>query len=218
MPLLRKVPPEPGTRAADFAARMDRCVRFMSELDQVETTRLLRDWAKGDRAALDILAPRVYKELRRVAGNLMHAEVGGRTLTATALVHEAYLKLVDVSRVEVEHRAHFLALAAKVMRQILLDKARRRHAGRRGGGAIRVDLDAVAEVAPGATRDRALIALDDALEELARVDERRARVVEMRYFGGLSVEETATALHVSAETVMRDWKIARAWLTAQIAG
>jgi hypothetical protein len=108
----------------------------MSELDQVETTRLLRDWAKGDRAALDMLTPRVYKELRRVAGNLMQAEQGGRTLTATALVHEAYLRLVDVSRVEVEHRAHFLALAAKVMRQILLDKARRRHAGRRGGGAI----------------------------------------------------------------------------------
>ncbi len=190
----------------------------MSELDQVETTRLLRDWAKGDRAALDILAPRVYKELRRVAGNLMHVEQGGRTLTATALVHEAYLRLVDASGVEVEHRAHFLALAAKVMRQILLDKARRRHAGRRGGGAIRVDLDAVAEVLAGETRDRALIALDDALEELARVDERRARVVEMRYFGGLSVEETATALHVSADTVMRDWKIARAWLTARIGG
>ena len=188
----------------------------MSELDQAETTRLLRDWAKGDRAALAILAPRVYKELRRVAGNLMHAEQGGRTLTATALVHEAYLRLVDVSRVEVEHRAHFLSLAAKVMRQILLDQARRRRAAKRGDGAIRVDLDA--EVVAGETRHGALIALDDALEELARVDERRARVVEMRYFGGLSVEETAAALHVSADTVMRDWKIARAWLTARIGG
>ena len=188
----------------------------MSELDQADTTRLLRDWAEGDRAALDILAPRVYKELRRVAGNLMQGEQGGRTLTATALVHEAYLRLVDVSRIEVEHRAHFLALAAKIMRQILLDKARRRRAAKRGEGAVRVDLDAVAEVTPGETRDRALIALDDALEELARVDERRARVVEMRYFGGLSVEETATELHVSGETVMRDWKIARAWLTARI--
>ena len=190
----------------------------MSELDQAETTRLLRDWAEGDRAALDILAPRVYQELRRVAGHLMQAEQGGRTLTATALVHEAYLKLVDVDRIEVEHRAHFLALAAKVMRQILLDKARRRRAAKRGDGAIRVDLDAVAEMVAGETRDSALIALDDALEELARVDERRARVVEMRYFGGLSVEETAAVLHVSAETVMRDWKIARAWLTARIAG
>ena len=190
----------------------------MSERDQAETTRLLRDWAEGDRAALDVLAPRVYKELRRVAGNLMQAEQGGRTLTATALVHEAYLRLVDVSRVDVEHRAHFLALAAKVMRQILLDKARRRHAAKRGEGAIRVDLDAVAELVAGDTRDRVLIALDDALEELARVDERRARVVEMRYFGGLSVEETAAALHVSDVTVMRDWKIARAWLTARIAG
>ena len=190
----------------------------MSKLDQAETTRLLRNWAEGDRAALDVLAPRVYKELRRVAGNLMQAEQGGRTLTATALVHEAYLRLVDVSRIEVEHRAHFLGLAAKVMRQILLDKARRRHAAKRGEGAIRVDLDAVAEVVAGETKDRALIALDDALQELGQVDERRARVVEMRYFGGLSVEETAAALHVSPDTVMRDWKIARAWLTARIGG
>src|SRR5215469_4632079 len=188
----------------------------MNELDQAETTRLLRDWVQGDRAALDILAPRVYKELRRVAGNLMRAEQGGRTLTATALVHEAYLRLVDVSRIEVEHRVHFLALAAKVMRQILLDKARRRRAAKRGDGAVRVDLDAVAEVVAADATHRALIALNDALEELACVDERRARVVEMRYFGGLSVEETASALHVSVDTVMRDWKIARAWLTARI--
>ncbi len=145
----------------------------------------------------------------------MQEEQGGRTLTATALVHEAYLRLVDVNRVQVEHRAHFLSLAAKVMRQILLDKARRR-AAKRGDGAIRVDLDAVAEVVSGETRDRALIVLDESLEELARVDQRRARVVEMRYFGGLSVEESAAALHVSADTVMRDWKIARAWLTARI--
>lgn len=190
----------------------------MTEPDQAETTRLLRDWAEGDRTALDMLAPRVYKELRRVAGNLMRAEQGARTLTATALVHEAYLRLVDASRIEVEHRAHFLALAAKIMRQILLDEARRRRAAKRGEGAVRVDLDAVAEVVPGETRDRALIALDDALDELASVDGRRARVVEMRYFGGLSVEETAAALQVSAETVMRDWKIARAWLTARIGG
>jgi RNA polymerase sigma factor (TIGR02999 family) len=190
----------------------------MSDLDQAETTRLLRDWAEGDRAALDLLAPRLYKELRRVAGNLMQAEHGARTLTATALVHEAYLRLVDANRVEVGHRAHFLSLAAKVMRQILLDEARRRRAAKRGDGAARVDLDAVAELVPGDVRDRSLIALDDALEELARVDERRARVVEMRYFGGLSVEETAAALRVSPETVMRDWKLARAWLTARIAG
>jgi RNA polymerase sigma-70 factor (ECF subfamily) len=188
----------------------------MSELDQAETTRLLRDWAEGDRAALDILAPRVYKELRRVAANLMKVEQAGRTLTATGLVHEAYLRLVDASRVQVHHRAHFLALASKVMRQILLDNARRRHAAKRGEGAVRVDLDSVAEVVPGETRDRALIALDDALEELAAVDERRAQVVEMRYFGGLTIEETAAALHVSVETVMRDWKIARAWLTTRI--
>lgn len=190
----------------------------MTGLDQAETTRLLRDWVEGDRGALDLLVPRIYKELRRVAGNLMQAEQGPRTLTATALVHEAYLRLVDVSRIEVKHRAHFLSLAAKVMRQILLDKARRRRAAKRGDGAILVDLDAVAEVVAGDNKDRVLIALDDALEELARVDERRARVVEMRYFGGLSIEETAAALRVSPETVMRDWKIARAWLTARIGG
>jgi RNA polymerase sigma factor (TIGR02999 family) len=190
----------------------------MSELEQAETTRLLRDWAEGDRGALDVLAPRIYKELRRVAGKLMQAEPGAGTLTATALVHEAYLRLVDASGIQVEHRAHFLALAAKMMRQILLDKARRRRAAKRGDGAIRIDLDAVAEVVGNDKRDRVLIALDDALEELARVDERRARVVEMRYFGGLSVEETACVLHVSGDTVMRDWKIARAWLTARIGG
>ena len=113
-------------------------------------------------------------------------------------------------------RAHFLSLAAKVMRQILLDHARRRRAAKRGDGAVRVDLDAVAEVVASDTRDRGLVALDEALEELAQVDERRAQVVEMRYFGGLSVEETATVLHVSPDTVMRDWKIARAWLTTRI--
>jgi RNA polymerase sigma factor (TIGR02999 family) len=190
----------------------------MSERDQADTTRLLRDWAEGDHAALDILAHRLYKDLRRIAGNLMRVEQGGRTLTATALVHEAYLKLVDVSRIDVEHRAHFLALASKVMRQILLDGARRRRTAKRGDGGVHLDLDAVADLVASDPKDRALIALDDALVELAQVDERRARVVEMRYFGGLSVEETAAALHISAETVMRDWKIARAWLTARIAG
>jgi len=190
----------------------------MLQRDQGETTRLLRDWVEGDRAALDLLTPRIYKELRRIAGNLMRAEQGGRTLTATALVHEAYLKLVDANRLDVEHRAHFLALAAKMMRQILLDKSRRRHAAKRGDAAVRVDLDAVAEFVAGESKDRALIALDDALEELAQVDQRRAQVVEMRYFGGLSVEETAVALQISSDTVMRDWKLARAWLTARIAG
>jgi RNA polymerase sigma factor (TIGR02999 family) len=128
------------------------------------------------------------------------------------------MKLMDANSVEVDQRAHFLGLAAKMMRQILLDGARRRRAAKRGDGAVRIDLDAVAEVAAGETRDRSLIALDDALDELARVDQRRARVVEMRYFGGLSVDETAAALGVSPETVMRDWKIARAFLTARIGG
>ena len=183
-----------------------------------ETTRLLHQWAGGDKAALDALAPRIYKELRRIAGHLMQAEQGGRTLAATALVHEAYLKLVDTSHASFEHRAHFLAVAAKMMRQILLDQARRRHAAKRGGGAVRVDLDVVAEVVGDSGKDRELVELDEALDELAKVDHRRAKVVEMRYFGGLSVEETAAVLKVSPDTVMRDWRLARAWLVVRLRG
>jgi RNA polymerase sigma factor (TIGR02999 family) len=168
-----------GTPARS-ASRSSIFEKSCSIRDKAETTRLLRDRAEGERGALDVLVPRIYKELRRVAGDVMRAEQGPRTLTATALVHEAYLRLVDASRIQMEHRAHFLALAAKVMRQILLDNARRRHAAKRGDGAVRIDLDAVAEVVAGDNKDRLLIALDDALEELASVDERRARVVEMR--------------------------------------
>jgi len=179
-----------------------------------ETTLLLRAWAGGDRAALEKLTPRVYRTLRRIAGRYMRDEREGHTLQATALVHEAYLELVDIQNVDWQHRAHFYAISAQIMRNILLDRARRRLAAKRGGDAERVNLDELPDIGMG--RARELIVLDDALNTLAKADERKARVVEMRFFGGLSVEETAEVLAVSPETVMRDWKFARSWLQAQI--
>lgn len=175
---------------------------------------LLRAWAGGDQRALERLTPRVYRTLRRIAGHHMKNERSGDSLQATALVHEAYLELIDISNVDWQHRAHFYAVSAQVMRHILLDRARRRVAAKRGGAAERVDLD----VLPDLSGDRAkeLIALEDALNALARLDERKARVVELRFFGGLSVDESAAVLAVSPETVMRDWKFARSWLQAEL--
>src|SRR5215469_8727362 len=181
-----------------------------------ETTQLLRAWAAGDRGALDQLTPHVYRELRRLAGHFMQNERPGRSIQTTALVHEAYLKLIDVGNVDWQHRAHFFAVSAQIMRRILLDRARRRVAAKRGGEAPRVNLDEIPDVASG--RDRELIALDDALKTLAEVDPRKARVIELRFFGGLSVEETAEVLKVSPDTVMRDWKLARAWLLTELGG
>jgi len=186
----------------------------MSAADCSETTQLLRAWASGDRGALDRLTPRVYDELRRIAGHFMQHERPGRTIQATALVHEAYLKLIDITNVDWQHRAHFFAVAAQILRRILLDQARRRVAAKRGGGRPRVDLDQVADIGSG--RARELIALDDALNALATVDPRKAQVIELRFFAGLSVEETAEVLKVSSDTVMRDWKLARAWLLAEL--
>jgi len=179
-----------------------------------ETTQLLRAWAKGDRDALGRLTPRVYRTLRRIAGHHLKNERPGATLQATALVHEAYLELIDISNVDWQHRAHFFAVSAQIMRHILLDRARRRVAAKRGGHAERVDLDDL----PDLSGDRAneLIALEDALNALAAIDSRKARVVELRFYGGLSVEESAAVLDVSPETVMRDWKFARSWLHAEI--
>lgn len=188
----------------------------MSEALVSETTRLLRAWAGGDQSALDRLTPRVYEELRRIAGRLMEQERPGRTIQATALVHEAYLKLVDIHNVGWQHRAHFFAISAQVMRHILLDRARRSGAAKRGGEAARVNLDEVPDVA--ALRAREMIALDDALNAMAKIDPRKSRVVEMRFFAGLTVEETAEVLKVSADTVVRDWKLARAWLLAEMRG
>ena len=179
-----------------------------------ETTLLLRAWAGGDRDALEKLTPHVYRTLRRIAGRYMQNEREGHTLQATALVHEAYMELVDITNVDWQHRAHFFAISAQIMRNILLDRARQRLAAKRGGGAERVNLDELPDIGMG--RARELIILDDALNTLAKMDERKARVVEMRFFGGLSVEETAEVLTVSPETVMRDWKFARSWLQAEI--
>jgi RNA polymerase sigma factor (TIGR02999 family) len=179
-----------------------------------ETTQLLRAWASGDRNALELLTPRVYDELRRIAGHFMRDERPEKTIQTTALVHEAYLKLIDVTNVDWQHRAHFFAISAQIMRHILLDRARRRVAVKRGGAGPRLNLDEVPDIGSG--RARELIALDDALQALAKVDSRKTQVIELRFFGGLSIEETAEVLKVSSDTVKRDWKLARAWLLAEL--
>jgi RNA polymerase sigma-70 factor (ECF subfamily) len=178
-----------------------------------EITRLLLAWGDGDRAALEELMPLVYSELKRLARRKMADERTAHTLQATALVNEAYVRLVEIHRVRWQNRAHFLSMAARLMRRILVDAARSRGYQKRGGGAQQVSLD------EGLLLDdpeRDLIALDDALNTLAGVDERKSKVVEMRFFGGLTVEETAAALGVSNDTVMRDWKLAKAWLAREI--
>jgi RNA polymerase sigma factor (TIGR02999 family) len=186
----------------------------MRDAECSETTQLLRAWASGDRGALEQLTARVYDELRRIAGNVMQDERPGRTIQTTDLVHEAYLKLIDVTNVDWQHRAHFFAVSSRIMRRILLDRARRRVAAKRGGATPRVNLDEVPDIGSGRTRE--LIALDDALNALEKIDPRKAQVVELRFFAGLSVEETAEVLKVSSDTVMRDWRLARAWLLAEL--
>jgi RNA polymerase sigma factor (TIGR02999 family) len=181
-----------------------------------ETTRLLHAWAKGDPAALDQLTPRVYKELRRIAGRCMQNERPGRTIQATALVHEVYLRLIDVNNVDWQHRAHFFAVSATLMRRILLDTARKRVTAKRGGNLARVNLDEIPDLS--SKRGSDMIALDDALKRLAEIDPRKARTIELRFFGGLTVGETAAVLKVSEETVMRDWRLGRAWLLAELSG
>jgi RNA polymerase sigma factor (TIGR02999 family) len=186
----------------------------MPDTQTSETTLLLRAWAGGDRDALERLTPRVYHELRRLAGYFIQNERPGRTIQTTALVHEAYLKLIDVKNVDWQHRAHFFAVSAQIMRRILLDRARRRVAAKRGGRMPQVNLDEIPNL--GSHRSRELIALDDALNTLAEMDPRKARVIELRFFGGLSVEETAEVLKVSPDTVFRDWRLARAWLMGEL--
>jgi RNA polymerase sigma-70 factor, ECF subfamily len=181
-----------------------------------ETTQLLRAWADGDQGALERLTPRVYRTLRRIAGHQLQNERAGQTLQPTALVHEAYLELIEITNVDWQHRAHFFAVSARIMRHILLDRARRRMARRRGGNAERVNLDEVPDLA--GDRASELIALDEALNALAEIDPRKARVVELRFFGGLSVDESAAVLAISPETVARDWKFARSWLQAELSG
>lgn len=178
-----------------------------------EVTQLLRAWREGDKYALEKLTPIVYQDLRRLARRHLLGERAGHSLQTTALVNEAYMRLVDYKRMEWQDRAHFLAVSAQLMRRILVEHARRRNL-KRGGGVRHVSLEQAPEVAGARPKD--LIALDEALNELARMDPRKAQVVELRYFGGLSVEETAEALSISAVTVMRDWGSAKAWLYREL--
>jgi RNA polymerase sigma-70 factor, ECF subfamily len=178
-------------------------------------TRLLIAWRDGDRAALDQVVPVVYEELRRLAHRQMRGERAGHTLQTTALVNEAYMRLVEGSdRVRWQNRVHFFAISAQLMRRILVDDARARRSLKRGGNAVHLSLEA----APALTRkpNPDLVALDEALTALAAVDLRKSRVVELRYFGGLTVDETAEALQVSPETVMRDWNMAKLWLLREL--
>ena len=179
-------------------------------------TALLEAWGRGDRAAFDALVPLVHDELKRIARRHMRRERGEHTLQPSALVNEAYIRLLDVTRIEWQNRAHFLGMAARVMRRILVDSARARKFQKRGGGAQIASLDEALVVSTTPGPD--LEALDDALNALSEMDPRKAQVVEMRFFGGLSAEETAEALHVSLGTVMRDWRLAKVWLLRELSG
>jgi RNA polymerase sigma factor (TIGR02999 family) len=178
-------------------------------------TGLLRAWSAGDQTALERLLPLVQAELKRIARSYMARERRGHTLQPTALVNEAFLRLVEVQDVQWQDRAHFFALAAQMMRRILVNYALARSAGKRGGAALQVSLDEAMVVSP--ERDSQLLALDEALESLARVDARKAQVVELRFFAGLQVEETAAILKVSPQTVLRDWKLSKTWLAREMA-
>jgi RNA polymerase sigma-70 factor, ECF subfamily len=178
-----------------------------------DVTGLLLAWRNGDEAALNQLIPLVHRELRRIAKRCMAGERGGHTMQATALVNEAYLRLVDVQHVEWQNRAHFLSMSARLMRRILVDFARSKQFKKRGAGAVHVTFD---EQLVAADPAGDLVAIDAALEALEKVDNRKSRIVELRFFGGLSVEETAEVLSVSPQTVMRDWRLAKAWLSRQI--
>ena len=179
-------------------------------------TGLLMQWRAGDRSALDKLFPLVYQELRRQARGYLRRQRPGHTLQTSALINETYLRLIDHQNMRWENRAHFFAVAAQAMRRILIDHARARGTTKRGGDAVRVSFDEAATLA--AERSAELIALDEALNELAVFDERKSRVVELRYFGGLSVEETAHVLEVSPVTVMREWSAAKLWLLRTLSG
>jgi len=178
-----------------------------------EVTEFLRAWSDGDRAALDSLTPIVYDELHRLARRYMRGERPGHSLQTSALVNEAYMRLVDYKGMQWQNRAHFFAVSAQLMRRILVDHARR-HNLKRGGDVLHVSLDETPMV--GGERAADLVALDDAMNLLGKLDPRKVRVVEMRFFGGLSVEETAEILKVSAVTVMRDWNTAKAWLYREL--
>jgi RNA polymerase sigma factor (TIGR02999 family) len=200
-----------GKRRPDGARRKIRLIPMNADRP---VTDLLLAWGQGDDAALQALTPLVYDELRRLARRSLRGEREGHTLPATALVHEAFVRLVDGSRVRWQDRAHFFAVAARLMRRVLVDFGRARRSQKRGGSAERVSLDE--EIAGGGGRIEDLLAVDAALEALARLDPRKAQVVELRFFGGLTVEESAEALSVSPDTIKRDWKFARVWLMREL--
>jgi len=177
-------------------------------------TQLLNDWTNGSQAARDELMPLVYEELRRLAHRHMGRERPGHTLQTSGLVNEAFLRLVDQTNVHWKNRAHFFAIAAQIMRRILVDYARSRRYAKRGGGARQVSLDEGLIVSEG--RSAEVVELDDALKALAAIDQRKSQIVELRFFGGLSIEETAEVLGVSPGTVMRDWTLAKAWLRKEM--
>lgn len=181
-----------------------------------EITQLLIEWKSGDQSAFDRLMPHVERELRRIASHYMRRENPAHTLQTTALMNEAYLKLIDQRNVSWQNRAHFYALAAQLMRRILLDHARTQQRVKRGGRAIHIDLAEVAVLTPEKSDE--LIALDEALTKLAEIDHIKSQIVEMRHFGGLSVEETAEVLHIAPVTVMRHWRMAKAWLRRELSG
>jgi RNA polymerase sigma-70 factor, ECF subfamily len=188
-------------------------------IDSKQVTGLLRAWNAGDRAALDQLTPLVYAELRQLAHRRMRSERLDHTLQTTALVNEVYLRLVEAAAVDWRDRAHFFAVSARMMRRILVDAARTRLAAKRGGGFGRVNHSTAInfdEIPDAGNRSADWIALDDALHALSQMNPRHARVIELRFFGGLSVEETATVLRISPQSVMRDWKLAKAWLTREL--
>jgi RNA polymerase sigma factor (TIGR02999 family) len=190
--------------------------RLMCPVSSCDVTRLLQAWGKGDEEALQKLMPLVYEQLHSAARRYMARERPGHTLQTTALIHETYLRLVDVRQVKWQNRAHFLAICAQLMRRILIDFARSRASQKRQGAAPHVDLEEALLVT--AEPDFDLVALDNALSRLALLDKRQSKVVELRFFGGLSVKETAEVLKISADTVMRDWKLAKVWLLRELCG
>jgi RNA polymerase sigma factor (TIGR02999 family) len=181
---------------------------------QHEITRLLAEWSGGDRQALEKLTPLVYDELRRLAARYLRQERVGHTLQSTALVHEAYMKLVGQNNVQWQNRAHFFGIAAQMIRRILVDYARARKADKRGSGAEKLSLDEAIALPGG--QDLDLVALDDALEGLAKIDARQSRLVELRFFAGLTIEETAEVMQMSLATAKRDWVAAKAWLSREV--
>lgn len=186
----------------------------MGDALEHEITHLLQAWRRGDERALEKLTPQVYHELHRAAGHCMSQERNGHTLQTTALINELYLRLSDLKLIDWQNRAHFFALCARQMRRILTDQARARHSHKRGDGAVAISLDDGLVISPEPSAD--LVAVDDALNQLAKVDDRKSQVVTMRFFGGLTVEETAEVLKVSPDTVARDWQLAKAWLRREL--